>query len=417
MTTTDGRSRSREGYAVLKPGYTNREGQRRKQRRWHARFRDHRGIWRRLPAFTDKAGSVTFARRLLALAEVRAVGERPAGELAHWLNDQPEAVVSKLAEWDVIDRGAVTALHGLEVHLEAWRDSIIDAGRTTNHADLLHARALAIVRGCDFSRYADIDTAKVEQLVARLRRGGKSTRTANFYLKATQQFCRWMVRNGRAHGLPLDNTTAATVTDEKQRRALADQELVKLMQHTAEHGKLRGRSTGPERALIYGVAAATGLRANEIRTLTAGAFDLRPDKDPTVTVHAKYAKNRRKVTLPLRADLAALLRSHFAGKHPSASAFYLPRTTADLIRQDATAAGIPIETAEGALDFHSLRVTFITSLARSGVHPKVAQQLARHSTIHLTMDVYTKFGADDQRAGVEAMPALPVLPAAAPSAS
>ncbi len=35
-------------------------------------------------------------------------------------------------------------------------------------------------------------------------------------------------------------------------------------------------------------------------------------------------------------------------------------------------------------DFHGLRRTFISNLARGGVHPKVAQQLARHSTITLT---------------------------------
>ena len=40
--------------------------------------------------------------------------------------------------------------------------------------------------------------------------------------------------------------------------------------------------------------------------------------------------------------------------------------------------------------FHALRHTFITNLARSGVHPKTAQSLARHSTITLTMDRYSR---------------------------
>ena len=40
-------------------------------------------------------------------------------------------------------------------------------------------------------------------------------------------------------------------------------------------------------------------------------------------------------------------------------------------------------------DFHALRHTFISNLANSGVHPKTAQMLARHSTITLTMDRYT----------------------------
>ncbi len=41
------------------------------------------------------------------------------------------------------------------------------------------------------------------------------------------------------------------------------------------------------------------------------------------------------------------------------------------------------------IDFHALRHTFITNLARGGVHPKTAQSLARHSTITLTMDRYS----------------------------
>jgi hypothetical protein len=40
-------------------------------------------------------------------------------------------------------------------------------------------------------------------------------------------------------------------------------------------------------------------------------------------------------------------------------------------------------------DFHSLRHSFVTNLASSGVHPKMAQTLARHSTITLTMDRYS----------------------------
>jgi integrase len=36
-------------------------------------------------------------------------------------------------------------------------------------------------------------------------------------------------------------------------------------------------------------------------------------------------------------------------------------------------------------DFHSCRHLFITSLERAGVRPKVAQTLARHSDIWLTL--------------------------------
>jgi integrase len=63
------------------------------------------------------------------------------------------------------------------------------------------------------------------------------------------------------------------------------------------------------------------------------------------------------------------------------------------------------------VDFHALRMTFITNLTRSGAAPKTAQLLARHSDINLTMNTYTMLGVMDQAAAVEALPAIPtVLP-------
>ena len=59
----------------------------------------------------------------------------------------------------------------------------------------------------------------------------------------------------------------------------------------------------------------------------------------------------------------------------------------------------PVDDAGRVADFHSLRHTFISNLAASGVHPKVAQQLARHSTITLTMDRYSHLGLIDMTAG------------------
>ena len=46
-------------------------------------------------------------------------------------------------------------------------------------------------------------------------------------------------------------------------------------------------------------------------------------------------------------------------------------------------------------------------LAQAGVHPKTAQELARHSTITLTMDHYTHVSLYDLGAAVGTLPALP----------
>jgi hypothetical protein len=60
------------------------------------------------------------------------------------------------------------------------------------------------------------------------------------------------------------------------------------------------------------------------------------------------------------------------------------------------------------VDFHALRHTFITRLARSGVVPAVAKSLARHSTIVLTMDHYTPTLIGDERAALDRLPNIDV---------
>lgn len=57
-------------------------------------------------------------------------------------------------------------------------------------------------------------------------------------------------------------------------------------------------------------------------------------------------------------------------------------------------------------DFHCLRHTFITNLARANISPKTAQSLARHSDIRLTMDIYTHIDRDQQAAALEALPKI-----------
>ena len=67
-------------------------------------------------------------------------------------------------------------------------------------------------------------------------------------------------------------------------------------------------------------------------------------------------------------------------------------------------------TSEGRADFHALRHTFISNQAGSGVHPKLAKELARHSTITLTMDRYSHVGLLDMNGALESLPGIPTRP-------
>lgn len=68
---------------------------------------------------------------------------------------------------------------------------------------------------------------------------------------------------------------------------------------------------------------------------------------------------------------------------------------------------IPYRDDQGRqFDSHALRHQFISMLAAAGVHPKTAQELARHSRITLTMDHYTHVGIRDLSSALNTLPGL-----------
>ena len=70
--------------------------------------------------------------------------------------------------------------------------------------------------------------------------------------------------------------------------------------------------------------------------------------------------------------------------------FRLGVPTAKTLLIDLAACGIKGVDEHGRhLDFHALRHTFATMLARAGVSPRVAMELMRHSDMRLTAKTYT----------------------------
>jgi hypothetical protein len=57
-------------------------------------------------------------------------------------------------------------------------------------------------------------------------------------------------------------------------------------------------------------------------------------------------------------------------------------------QRDLARADIPSKGRGGTLEFHSLRVTFITLALEAGANPKEVMDLARHKTVDMTFRVY-----------------------------
>ena len=436
-------------------------GETRTARRFTARFTDHNRVERRVPAYADKAASAELSRKLSRLASLRAAGEPVPPELSRWIDALPAAVQAKLARWGMIDVRRLAAAADLAHHVADYGQHLLDAGRTRQHAGQTAARAAALARVCGFTLAGDINAEAVTRGVAKLRDGtadlsakpgrrgrvaggsngdvkGVSDATAGHYLTAFKMFCRWMLAAERAADTPrlsaVTRMRAVNVVDKRhRRRPLVPDELRRLVA-AAEAGPVRGRVGGPARALLYRMAAETGLRAGELRKLRRCDLALSGDA-PTVTLPAAASKNRKAATLPLRPGTAAAVADFTAGLMPAAAAFKLParQHVSRVLRADlADARAAWLAEAEDAaeridrgggdylaeadatgrvVDFHALRHTFVTNLAAAGVAPAMLQRLARHSTSRLTLDVYTHVRAEGM---AEAVAALPDTLAAAP---
>ena len=184
---------------------------------------------------------------------------------------------------------------------------------------------------------------------------------------------------------------------------------------------------GRERALAYKTLMLTGLRKGELASLTVGQVKLDGPR-PHLDLLAKDEKAGRGAVIPLRPDLAADLRSWLNERlaaiqtesraNGDAIPARLPTTApllsmpSDAIRafnRDLEAAGIPkSDDQKRTVDLHALRHTFATHLSKRGVAPRTAQAALRHSTLDLTMNVYTDPRLLDVAGALDVLPALPL---------
>jgi integrase len=161
----------------------------------------------------------------------------------------------------------------------------------------------------------------------------------------------------------------ATEDPRRDRRTIALNEVRRLID-TAEHGPEVMGMSGPARSLCYRMAVGTGLRYEEIASVTPESFDW---KASSVTVAAAYTKNGQTATLPLSDDVAADLAAYVAALSPRTPIFPLPSGKgAKMLRRDLKAAGIPYRDASDLVfDFHSLRCEMATLADAAGVSPRV----------------------------------------------
>jgi integrase len=347
--------------------------------RYSIRYKDGNGQWKTVVGCPDLEGTRKLAKKLESDATLRQNGVQIdlKGDLP--LDD---------FESDLRASGCVES--HVELTVNQIKATFAACGITTLR-DLLRPdvatkiNTYLVNKKRDSRRKGNVKYKYPEKL------GPISARTRNAYVTSIRQFCKWCVDNDRLPYCKLTGNVAKVeqTTKTVKRRAAMEAELTRILK-AAKAGETVEGLTGEQRFWLYRVAAATGFRASELRSLTPAAFKLR-QATPIIVVEGAYTKNGDIANQPVCPELAAELAKwlRWLPKDEPVWPGEWHRKGAEMLRVDLDAAKVAFRTADGVLDFHALRHTYVTSLVENKAHPKEAQELARHSTIDLTMNYYT----------------------------
>jgi len=204
-------------------------------------------------------------------------------------------------------------------------------------------------------------------------RAGKTLRN---YSESLFAFCRWAKSRGFIDSNPLAGFQGYDTTPRSRRRRMTGEEIRRLLE-----------AAPAPRRLLYQTALASGLRVKELRSLTVGHLDT---TRACLYLSANWTKNRKAGTQPVPRWLVEALVEVSEGKASTAPLLEVPANATDAFNKDLKTAGIPKTLPTGKLDFHGLRVAFISEIIDQGASVKEAQRLARHSSPELTFNVYAK---------------------------
>jgi len=262
-------------------------------------------------------------------------------------------------------------------HLKDYIDELTVLGRTKKHISNSKFRIERLMQECRWMLPKDVHADNF--VTWRSQQKDMAPKTQNEYLNAISAFLRWMEVNGRMAGHPLKHIRKVDVRGRQaRRRAFTAEEFSRLI------------AVGSRHRPLYLAAAYTGLRQGELLQLIW--HDLHLDEaTPYLCARASTTKNRKEAILPLHPKLAEVLRQHRPGHaQPEDAVFNATAHPERPLFRDMEKASIPkVDPGGRKLDFHSLRYTFATNLAKNGATQRVTQELMRHSDPKLTAQVYT----------------------------
>jgi len=389
--------------SLFRAEYKDRQGQKKKSGKWYIDFSDHLQIRHKMPAFSDRRQSEALERNIKSLVNCRTSGLEPDTRLNQWLETIPTRLFKKLVSWGLIEGQRAEITKPLAEHIRDYVQNLKAKGFSKDYVVRTKNRLKRIVDGCRFYFFRDITQSAIETYIGKLRNEGFGDTTAGHYLDALKRFFNWAAEDLRIVNNPIVRVKKSA-RNSKRKGVLTPEQFIGLIKTTFEKNVLVGKITGQERAVLYMLGGTTGIRRNELLNLVWDDINLSGD-NAFVRVRASIAKSGKEALQPIPPMVVSLLTALKASITPKSadrvfSSFGRWINTAGLIRDDLTAAQIPLEDREGnEIVFHSLRNSYISWLANSQTPAKIIQKLARHSSFSLTFDTYARtFEGAEQKA-------------------
>ncbi|CAA9450535.1 MAG: Integrase [uncultured Rubrobacteraceae bacterium] len=307
-----------------------------------------------------------------------------AGRLARAIADRDSGLV--------YDSGKAT----VGEYLEGWLDAIRGSLRERTWRRHEEIARIHLKPALGKTRLDGLNALQVQSLYRSKLDSGLSPRTVQMVHltlhKALKQAVKWMLIP-RNIAEAVDPPRPAS----KEIRPLAAGQVKKLLV-AARGDKLEG---------LYVLAVTTGLRQGELLGLKWGDLDLRVGKLRVrrtvfegVVNPPKTAKSNRSVRLTKEA-VRLLAERPREGEWVFPTRVGTPISCHNLINRSwkplLKRAGLPDSR------FHDLRHTCATLLLTKGVHPKIVQEMLGHSSITITLDLYSHVLPDMQQEAVSAM--------------
>ena len=256
-------------------------------------------------------------------------------------------------------------------HLTDYTTDLTSLGRDDEYVYIVERRGRRLLNECGWQVVKDITP---ESFRTWRNRQSLSPKTLNEYLSTLSGLLSWMVKDKRLAVNPLESVTPVDVRGKAQRRrrGYTDGEMKRLL---ASAGRWRP---------MYLTAVLTGLRRNELASLIWGWVHLDVQR-PFILVPAHVDKARREEAIWLHPEVVETLRAIRPSNTSSTDRVFPRMPQMSHHKKILLAAQIPyIDELGRQADFHALRHTFDTNLARHGVQERVRMQLMRHKTPRLT---------------------------------